>query len=644
MATGALTVVLMAPQAAAAGPALSNPVQLLSSPVLPAIDQLLEAQQQVNSFNSALPFVTPFDLTRLEASTQNLAIAMLDMAINRENFSQFHDIYAPSIPYEWSAPAADPQGGITGLVPDFHYNDVPILPNQTYVITVDPGPGTQDLTFAASTGNLVTGDITPIPDEQANISNFTPNPDGTYSIILSSTPQQGNWFDTTGADQLAVRDVIGNWGLPHDSVSIQAENAPATYTLPVLSDDQISSMLSTIAANMPRENASGTFLGTFGPVDHIPDNTFLPIAPLSGTVGGGATQTSGLQVASIGHFSLEPDQALIVKAPDIAARYSGITLDDGWAQPSPYVSVQGSLNDTQAFHDPDGFTYYVISGQDPGVANWVNDSDFADGNVVLRWQHVADPDTIPATSPQAEVVNVADVRNDLPADTPTVTPAERAADLQERLLEYDYREDQTHNMGWVTNNLEYDQIKAAMGADHFNQVFGGQQDVPSVLDRLLSPALSPNLTTVAHDILTNPDDSLSAIINNLPLAAKDIDLPIVLAALRLEQVFEQGTGVQGLETVFNETLADPTTSITAGILNARDDLAVSIMNAGNYSPLSPTDFTSVWDQLSQLAQSDSQMLSGGLNSLLNLFDSADTAAPAADLTPNASGLPLDLLP
>ncbi|MGH3562924.1 MAG: hypothetical protein ACRDTN_14315 [Mycobacterium sp.] len=291
------------------------------------------------------------------------------------------------------------------------------------------------------------------------------------------------------------------------------------------------------------------------------------------------------------------------------------------------------------------------------MANWVDDSGIDNGMVFLRWQNVTG--TVPTTPITATVVPAADVHDEignlLPADTPIVTPEEYAAIFQERLFDYDYALDQTHNLAWVGVNLVLDQLKAAMGADQFTELFGGQTDVPSVLDRMTESALIPNLGTVAHNILTDPQGSLTAIMNNLPLAIQDIELPTILAVARLRDLFEQGgAGIQGLGALFNETLTDPATSISAGILNARDDLAVSVMNAN--SSTEPSD--TLWNSLSQVNQALAQTLSNMLNpstaaadfsTLLNpadataLLDPTGIAALGADLAPNASALPLDLL-
>jgi hypothetical protein len=422
---------------------------------------------------------------------------------------------------------------------------------------------------------------------------------------------------------VVIRDSIGDWGLQHDTFSLTDENGSSALSLPVFSPEQMSTLLSGVAHAIPVENPTGSYLGQVEFVDHVAINAFSPIGTTTSTIPGPLLPD---QLTSFGHFSLQPDQALVVKVPDIDSAYSSIMLANDWGQTAPWATGFGSLNNTQAFHDPDGFTYYVISSHDPGVANWVDDTDLPDsaynGGAWLRWQNVTGP--VPTAQVTTQVVNVADVKQYLPVDTPIVTPAERATDLQDRLFEFDYAHDQAHGIAWVGANVEYDQIKAALGPDQLHAIFGGQQDVPSVLDRLTDPALIPNLGTIGHDLLTDPLGGLTALINNVPLAIQDIELPVILALARLDV-----TGVGGLGQIVNEALTDPATSITAGFLNARDDLAVAIMNARTSVSLNDLQ----WDQLSQLNQAVLNLFqhaAGGAMSTA-LPDPADVPPPGADL-------------
>jgi hypothetical protein len=677
VAAGALAMVLVASDTAAElGPAHNHAsdalaVMLTSSdstnPLQPEIDALLQAQQHVHDVASNYPFIHPSDLPMLDQFTQNLATTSLGIVLTGETFKAYDNQFINWAPLSYNAPAANPQQFLAFPNGDNRYGFMPVDSDQTYQLTVDPGPGTQTATFVPNSGNGVTTPLAGI--ETYHLNQFTPNPDGSYTITMSSTPQPGNWIDTDGASSMLIRDTMGNWGLPHDFITVQEEGAPSTFTLPVMPVGKaIAPTLGHVAPNIFAQSQTDDYFGAQQFADTIPDNTVHPIETRA-EAGLPGPKISD-QLSTVGHFSLDPDQAFIVKVPNIDATYTGFQVVNDWAQTAPYATVQGSLNDTQVFRDPDGYTYYVLSNQDPGVANWVDDSGLADGSIQLRWQGLTGQEPTTPIPVETHVVNVDDVSQFLPDDTPTVTPAERAADLHERLFDYDYRHDQYNGLAWLNYNLERDQIETAMGADQFHQVFGGQnelfgapQHVPSVLERLTTPALSPELDTVGHDILTNPDGSLSALVNNLPLAIKDIELPTILAALRLEVVAVQtalavqtdinsgdlsqvltalGTGVQKIGKVFEETLTDPTTSITAGILNARDDLSVAVVNA----PTSGTEPSSraapLWDSLIHLNQASFTLPQSSGDSAAAL--SADSASLGADLAPNSGELPWDLLP
>lgn len=608
----ATTVTLMAPPLVAATSVPSTSVQLLSGSLQPVIDQLIEAQHQVEADTAGFSFVRQQDLgPMLHEYSQNLASTMLASQLPPLTMADFQALTVPWAPYPWDAPATNMQQFLTLANPDDQYSVLPVDPSHTYVITVHPGAGTQDVTFDVNSGDGVTVDYQPLVG--FNLADATANPDGSYTITLSSTPQQGNWVDTAGGDRVIIRDTVGDWGQIHDSFSIKEDGFTAANTLPLLSQDQISLLLTTVAANEVRENASPTYFGQMDVPQSLPENTFSAIQPTVPFMPG-PLLPGGNQISSLGNFSLQPGQALVVKVPDIDSAYSSAMLSNTFGQTAAPATATGNLNDTQAFHDPDGYTYYVISSQDPGVANWLNTGGVDHGEVWLRWQGLSGA-SLPSTPVQTEVVDIADVRSALPADMPVVAPAERAADLQERLLDWGYAHHQDHGLAWLAGNLEIGQIKAAMGAEEFNEIFGGQttlfgipQDIPSVLDRMTDPALAPNLATLGNDMLANPLGSMSALINNLPLALKDIELPIILTALRLEEVIKGGLGVPTLTTVFNDLLTDPTTSITAGLLNARDDLAVAVMNAdSSFAPLS--DSVPLWDSLVELNQSVAQSVS-----------------------------------
>ncbi len=112
-----------------------------------------------------------------------------------------------------------------------------------------------------------------------------------------------------------------------------------------------------------------------------PANTLTVPKP---TPGGLASQHS-----SIGHYELEPDQALVVTVPACDdCSYQAIQVGSDWYASTDYETHQTSLTRAQSVVDPDGLIRYVISEQSPGIANWLETTGHRTGPIMLRWQRL----------------------------------------------------------------------------------------------------------------------------------------------------------------------------------------------------------------------------------------------------------------
>jgi hypothetical protein len=191
--------------------------------------------------------------------------------------------------------------------------------------------------------------------------------------------------------------------------------------------------------------------------------------------------------------------------------------------------------------------------------------------------------------------------------------------MSERVLSYDYALDTSRESAqpdWVIQQALLNELQAVMGSDNFAAVFGSDPSTPLWLR--LTPALSPNWDTVGHDLLTNPVGSFEALINNLPLAASDIDSPIELAVV--QTVLDVLDPLQ-LGSTLDEALVDPNTSITAGLLNAADDLATAVLTANDNFPTQLSDLAALeWQNMSELV---SATPSAGLADFIALLNPAD---------------------
>jgi hypothetical protein len=128
-------------------------------------------------------------------------------------------------------------------------------------------------------------------------------------------------------------------------------------------------------------------------------------------------------------FQFEPDEALIIETELPKRRpYWNIQLNDPYFNALEYVYRLSSSNGHYAKLSSDGSYRAVISLTDPGVPNWLDPAGYTEGGIYGRWY---DCDSEPM--PTIKRVKLAEIRRYLPADTPKVSPAERAEELRLRV-------------------------------------------------------------------------------------------------------------------------------------------------------------------------------------------------------------------
>ena len=628
---GALLMTATAPQATADTPAYQ-----------PALDQLLDAMQQAVTYDSSLPFATPDSDAMLMTGLQNTNYELLSAGLSRVT-ELFDGVFFQS-PEVVAGDAADSRQYFQFFTPDIYYHATAgLAPGATYELTGTVGKGTEALAIATE---AITGS-TAVSKESLELDHgLVVNPDGTFTIDIGPTEPSGavNFINdtdatTSGDASLLIRDVLGDWAQGPGSISLQCvSDCPAFFSIPstgifpsadaatadidalpgatqITSVDSLLTTLFTAFANIVGPfNQENMNLAEVAGIE-LPANTMSPLAPETSVF---ATGLPSAEVSG-GNFDLDPSEALIVKVPDVAAAYSGIELMNVFGAALPFTLAQTTLNNTTAFDDPDGYTYYVVSATNPGVANWLDSNGVSSGEIFARFENLpdgTDPTGLPVTT---DVVPVADVASYLPADTPTVSPAEYAADMSERVFSYDYALDasrETAQPDWVLQELILNGLQGVMGTDTFDAVFGSEPVTPLALR--FTPALSPDWATVDHDIMTNPVASLEAIFNTLPLATSDITLPMELGIgdTVLSLLFPQQLG-----SLFDETVSDPNTGIIAGLLNARDDLATAVLTANNDFPSQLGSLaTAEWANMPELLQATGTTLLTDLSTLINPAD------------------------
>jgi hypothetical protein len=131
-----------------------------------------------------------------------------------------------------------------------------------------------------------------------------------------------------------------------------------------------------------------------------------------------------------GYFRCAEDEAVIIEIEDPGSLYWNTALFNMQFENIDWWARRSSVNGHQTVTDGDGKIRLVASWKDPGVPNWLDASGRKLNLIAFRFFRAArTPD-----KPKLKTVPLADLRAHLPSDTATVTPEQRQAEMERRLI------------------------------------------------------------------------------------------------------------------------------------------------------------------------------------------------------------------
>jgi hypothetical protein len=309
--------------------------------------------------------------------------------------------------------------------PDTLYFSARIRDDAEYVVTGRRG-GTADLSFQILNGNYTPAEV---PDSLNAFDDraIEIGPDGRFELRFGpAEPDAGpNYFALgPGASMLLVREVWSDWTATPGTIAIQRVDTLGTAPEPA-DEAKLGKRFNAAAKSLVQQLQ--TFL-------QFPEWFYLklPVNTMTEprlTPGGLATQYS-----SAGHYELAADEALIVTVPASDAPYQGFQLGSMWYISLDFVNHQTSLTAAQARLDPDGLLRFVVSEQNPGLANWLETTGHDRGYLQIRWQRTSRELTA-ADGPTVEKVRFADLAAKLPYyEQARVTPDQWRARIAARQI------------------------------------------------------------------------------------------------------------------------------------------------------------------------------------------------------------------
>lgn len=260
-----------------------------------------------------------------------------------------------------------------------------------------------------------------------DLDGFAVEPDGTFEIIASARPQEGNWIkldESVANIAIQMRETWWDWA-SETGTEIRIERIDGGPSNMLFSEEDFLKRLH-LAGRLVEQMILRS-LGYGKMVRRLAggENRFsMIVGAESDARDYGASPRAGYICAC---WNLAPDEALLIECEVPAARYWSLQLMSPFWDTLDFTHHQSGLNGHQAGLDADGRLRFVIAHSDPGIANWLDPVGLTQGQCLFRWY---DGDALEL--PEVRVVKLADLSAQLPAETPRLTSDERSASLAAR--------------------------------------------------------------------------------------------------------------------------------------------------------------------------------------------------------------------
>ncbi|MDH4458880.1 MAG: DUF1214 domain-containing protein [Nevskia sp.] len=212
-----------------------------------------------------------------------------------------------------------------------------------------------------------------------DLSTLQVQDDGQFEILLSATPQPGNWLRLEpDSNAVIVRQTFLD----------RARERPAQMRIERLGSGETPQPLSAARLQQGLENAARFVEGTATlfanwAQSYLPHSNTLPAADqaLCQRVGGDPNIHYYHS-----HWALADDEALIIHLPRIPeCRFWNLQINNYWMESLDYRFHRICHNQHSAERDADGGVTLVLAHRDPGHANWLETAGHGSGTMCLRW-------------------------------------------------------------------------------------------------------------------------------------------------------------------------------------------------------------------------------------------------------------------
>ena len=255
------------------------------------------------------------------------------------------------------------------------------------------------------------------------------NWDGSFEIIMSQEPHEGNWLKTVpGLNRIYIRQFFGNWDT-ETRMSLRIERIDQAGPPPPPDPGDVADRLHETIEWLREDSEYWTrFVSYYRPWP----NQFIEGTPAWMNSDAGRVRIN--RSFWFCHWEVQPDEALIIRVRPPSCTYWNFEFLNEWMISMDYRYRISSINSEQAVLEDDGSLIIVVSHADPGVPNWLDCAGFTSGQINQRW---VEADEYPVL--ETELVTLKDLERSLPKTTRQIDPAGRAEQLRRRKAGVDRR-------------------------------------------------------------------------------------------------------------------------------------------------------------------------------------------------------------
>ncbi|GAB3629954.1 hypothetical protein PTE30175_04903 [Pandoraea terrae] len=222
------------------------------------------------------------------------------------------------------------------------------------------------------------------------------SPDGSFEIVLSETPHEGNWLRMEpGTNALVVRQTFLD-RKTEKPAQLRIERIGATEQPPALDPVALNTGLTRASAFV--EHTARIFADwAQGYLVH--PNQLPPADQAVCQAAGGDPNIFYYH----SYWSLEEDEALVIHVPKVpACDFWNLQINNYWMESLDYRHHTICVNKHAAHYDANGGVTLILSARDPGRPNWLQTAGHRNGTMCLRWVGAAEP-----VHPVTQVVKIA---------------------------------------------------------------------------------------------------------------------------------------------------------------------------------------------------------------------------------------------